>query len=270
MNAPLVRARATRMRPARWTALLLGALVLTGCGTTGAPGSSTGPGTAASTAPSASDSSPATASATPTESGTGSPSPGATGSPTPGSAGPSPSSSLPSTTGGATPDSTAAPASCAQPTPVRVEKAVAAPRRTTEVVSVVSDGKSLTSGTREQSDFAVPTLVSPEGASVTDAAAVQKVASIVAATGKNRLLLRRPDSPDATADASRKPFDTPGTYVLYNASSPLSGDVVVQCDGQEQRWTFTAEADPTSGQVNCAVEPPKTNALARQVYGSNC
>lgn len=268
MNAPPVGARPSRTRPARWAALLLGAALLTGCGTTGAAS----PSTAASTAPTESDSSPATASpsSTSTESGTGSPSPGATGSATPESAGPSPSSSLPSTTGGVTPDQTAAPASCAQPTPVRVEKAVAAPRRTTEVVSVVSDGKSLTSGTREQTDFAVPTLVSPEGGSVTDAAAVQKVASIVAATGKNRLLVRRPDSPDATADASRKPFDAPGTYVLYNASSPLSGDVVVQCDGQEQRWTFTAEADPTSGQVNCAVEPPKTNALARQVYGSNC
>jgi len=263
MNAPPVRAQPSRKPPAlRWAALLLGAVVLTSCGTAGVAGPST--------APSASDNSPDTASASPTESGSASPSADATGSATPESPGPSPSTSASSTNGVVTPDPTAAPASCSQPTPIRVEKAVAAPRRTTEIVSVVSDGKTLTSGTREQTDFAVPTLVSPDGGSMTDAAAVQKVASLVAATGKNRLLLRRPESPDATADASRKPFDAPGTYVLYNASSTLTGDVVVQCNGQEQRWTFSAEADPASGQVNCAVEPPKTNAIARQVYGSNC
>ena len=45
----------------------------------------------------------------------------------------------------------------------------------------------------------------------------------------------------------------------------------VDCSGQEQRWRFTAEADNNrSASINCAVEPPKGNAVARQVYGSFC
>ena len=35
-------------------------------------------------------------------------------------------------------------------------------------------------------------------------------------------------------------------------------------------WTFVSEADPSSGQVNCAVEPPRTNALARVLFQNNC
>ena len=58
--------------------------------------------------------------------------------------------------------------------------------------------------------------------------------------------------------------------MLYNASGLLGADVIVECSGQEQRWRFTAEADPTTGTINCAVEPPKGNAVARQVYGSFC
>ena len=33
---------------------------------------------------------------------------------------------------------------------------------------------------------------------------------------------------------------------------------------------FVSEADPSSGQVNCAVEPSRSNALARLLYQNNC
>ena len=35
-------------------------------------------------------------------------------------------------------------------------------------------------------------------------------------------------------------------------------------------WTFVSEADPSTGQVNCAVEPPRSNALARLLFQNNC
>jgi hypothetical protein len=47
-------------------------------------------------------------------------------------------------------------------------------------------------------------------------------------------------------------------------------DVVVQCGGAEQIWNFVSEADPSNGQVNCAIEPPKGNSLARLIYQNNC
>jgi hypothetical protein len=153
---------------------------------------------------------------------------------------------------------------------VRVERVDATPRRTTEVVTVVSDGKSVTPGTREQSDFVLPTLQPPDGSSLSDVPTVTKAATAVAAGGKGRVLLSRPAPPDADASPSQKPFNAPGTYVLYNASSPLTATLVVSCDGQEQRWLLLGETGATEGQVNCAVEPSKSNALARQVYASNC
>ena len=51
-----------------------------------------------------------------------------------------------------------APASCPTVNPVRVTRADVGPRRATEVVTVISDGTNLTSGTREQSDFLTPAL----------------------------------------------------------------------------------------------------------------
>jgi hypothetical protein len=155
-------------------------------------------------------------------------------------------------------------------TVVRVEKVHADPSRTTEVVSVVSDGKNLTSGTREQTDFRAPVLESPDGIQVSDEATIKRVAGLIAAVGKNRLLLKRPDGPDAAADPDKRPFNAPGTYVLFNASSPLDAQVVVQCAGQEQRWSFKGESNPSVGQVNCAVEPSKANATARLVFTDNC
>ena len=58
--------------------------------------------------------------------------------------------------------------------------------------------------------------------------------------------------------------------MVYNASSQLTADVVVQCAGTELIWTFISEADPSTGQVNCAIEPAKSNALARLIYQNNC
>ena len=187
----------------------------------------------------------------------------------------SPGTASPSTTSsdtaspGTTPSATVMPATCTSVTPVRVARVDTDPRRTTEVVSVVSDGRNLTSGTREQSDFMTPVLTSPDQTAVTDEATIRKIAALIAAQ-KHRVLLVRPDAPDANLNVSKKPFSAPGTYVIYNASSQLTADVVVQCSGQEQTWTLLAEADPSVGQVNCAVEPSRSNALARQVYQNNC
>jgi hypothetical protein len=150
-----------------------------------------------------------------------------------------------------------------------VTRAEVSPRRATEVVAVVSDGTSLTSGTREQIDFLTPALSAPDGTTITDDATFAKITRLVAAQ-KHRVLLTRPDPPDVNASTSRKPFSAPGTYVIYNASSQLVADVVVQCTGTEQIWSFVSEADPSSGQVNCAIEPSRSNALARLLYQNNC
>src|SRR5918998_950755 len=236
--------------------LLASALVLTGCG--GGRGGGNTP-TPINTIGSVS--------ASPSLNGSASP-----GSATPGTAGPAATTpvSTPALSPGATPSpATVAPASCPTVNPVRVTRADAGPRRATEVVTVISDGTNLTSGTREQTDFLTPALSAPDGTTISDEATFRKIASLVAGQ-KHRVLLTRPEPPDANASASRKPFSAPGTYVLYNASSQLVADVVVQCSGAELIWTFVSEADPSSGQVNCAVEPPRTNALARVLFQNNC
>ena len=84
------------------------------------------------------------------------------------------------------------------------------------------------------------------------------------------MLTTRPESPDARADVSRRPFEAPGTYALYNASGLLTAQVSVLCSGQEQTWQLEAEANPVNGTINCAVEPPRSNALARSVYQTSC
>jgi hypothetical protein len=137
------------------------------------------------------------------------------------------------------------------------------------VVTVISDGTNLTSGTREQTDFVTPALTAPDGTTITDEATLGRIATLVAGQ-RHRVLLSRPDPPDAAASIGRKPFSSPGTYVVYNASSPLAADVVVQCSGAELIWSFVAEADPSTGQVNCAVEPPRSNALARVLFENHC
>ena len=198
-------------------------------------------------------------------------SPSGSGTASPGTASPSSTSSDTASpaTPGATPSAIAVPASCTSVTPVRVARVDIGPRRTTEVVTVVSDGRNLTSGTREQSDFLTPTLTGPDQTAVTDEPTIRKIAALIAAQ-KRRVLLIRPEAPDTSLNVSKKPFSSPGTYVIYNASSQLTADVVVQCSGQDQTWAFLAEADPSVGQVNCTVEPSRSNALARQLYQNNC
>ena len=191
------------------------------------------------------------------------------GTVSPGTASPTSGGTASPATPGATPSATVLPASCTSVTPIRVARVDTDPRRTTEVVTVVSDGRNLTSGTREQSDFLTPVLTSPDQTAVTDEPTIRKIAALITAQ-KHRVLLVRPDAPDASANASKKPFSAPGTYVIYNASSQLTADVVVQCSGQDQTWTFLAEADPSTGQVNCTVEPSRSNALARQIFQNNC
>ena len=236
--------------------LLASALVLTGCG--GGRGGGNVP-TPNNTIGSASVSPSLNGSASPGSATPGMASPGA---PTPGS--------TPTLSPGATPPpATVAPASCPTVNPVRVTRADVGSRRATEVVTVISDGTNLTSGTREQTDFLTPALSAPDGTTISDEATFRKIASLVAGQ-KHRVLLTRPEPPDANASASRKPFSAPGTYVLYNASSQLVADVVVQCSGAELIWSFVSEADPSSGQVNCAVEPSRSNALARLIYQNNC
>lgn len=254
--------------------LLAGALVLAGCGGALGGGTSTpsatlpgDPGGPASSAPldSASPSitgAPGTATPGGSEAPGGTATPGASSSPVPTPIGtPAPTAGLP--------PATVNPASCPTVNPVRVTRADTAPRRATEVVAVISDGTNLTSGTREQTDFLTPALTAPDGTTITDEATFAKIATLVAGQ-KHRVLLTRPDAPDAGASTSRKPFSSPGTYVVFNASSQLVADVVVQCAGSELIWSFVSEADPSSGQVNCAVEPSRSNALARLLFQNNC
>jgi len=241
--------------------LLAGALLLAGCTVGG------------SRTPTAETTTIGTGSATPA--GSASPSVGGTAGAngTPGTATPNgsatPAGTAAPTPGGTLPPATVAPSSCPTVNPIRVNRAETGPRRATEVVTVISDGTNLTSGTREQSDFLTPVLTAPDGTTITDGATFDKIAALVAGQ-RHRVLLTRPEPPDATASTSRKPFSSPGTYVVYNASSQLVADVVVQCSGAELIWTFVSEADPSSGQVNCAVEPPRSNALARVLFQNNC
>jgi hypothetical protein len=243
--------------------LLAGLLVLAGCAG-GAGGGLRTPTAEPSGA--GSESATSAGSASPSADGSASPTAGGSATP-PGS--PTPGSTPAGTPGGASPSATVAPSSCPTVNPIRVNRAETGPRRATEVVGLISDGTNLTSGTREQTDFLTPSLSAPDGTTITDDATFRKIATLVAGQ-RHRVLLTRPEPPDATASTSRKPFSSPGTYVVYNASSQLVADVVVQCSGAELIWTFVSEADPSSGQVNCAVEPPRTNALARVLFQNNC
>ena len=201
---------------------------------------------------------------------TGSPSESVTGSPLAPSESGSPATPTGSPGGSGAPSGSVAPVNCTEVTPVRVEKVSAEPRRTLEVVTLVSDGRNLTPGTREQSDFLTPVLIAPDGSQNTDEATMQKIATLIASSSRNRVLLARPNAPDQNAQAAKPPYNTPGTYVAYSSSATLNADIVVNCSGSEQRWQFRAESDQTLGVVNCAVEPPRSNGVARQVYSANC
>ena len=251
------------MKPARRRlalTLLAGTLVLAGCAGGGSRTPTAGPDATGSSSASPDGS------ASPSVDGSASPSTTANGSTTPGS---TPSGTAAATPGGTAPAATVAPSPCPTVDPIRVNRAETGPRRATEVVVVISDGTNLTSGTREQTDFLTPVLTAPDGTTITDEATFRKIATLVAGQ-RHRVLLTRPEPPDATASAGRKPFSSPGTYVVYNAASQLVADVVVQCSGAELIYRFVSEADPSSGQVNCAIEPPRRNPLARVLFQNNC
>ncbi|MFT4164207.1 MAG: hypothetical protein QM650_03095 [Microlunatus sp.] len=257
-------------RPMRLASVLVTALfvpasfALASCAREESPISPASPG-ASATDPTPADSASPDLSASPDSAGSATPDPSASpgDSATPGASGTS--------SPGLSEDATVAPVSCSSVTPIRVEKSTVEPRRTTEVVTVVSDGRGLTPGTREQTDFTSPGLVAPDGTTtVDDEATLAKIAELIEKSSKHNVLLTRPDAPDAGIDADKRPFNTTGTFVLYRASGLLAADVVVDCSNQEQRWRFTSEANPILGTVNCAVEPPRSNAMARQVYGAFC
>ena len=260
-----------RRRPGRWVPVVgvlvvTAAVALAGCGRIEPPMNPTTPTANASNVP---------ATASPGQRGSPSVSPG--GTPSPGGGAAPGGSVSPGTSG--TPTGSVAPVSCTSVTPIRIERSSVEPRRTTEVVTLVSDGRNLTPGTREQSAFEEPVLTAPDSVTtITDEATLAKIADLIEGSSRNTVLLTRPDPPDTGTDANRRPFNATGTYVTYNASGLLSADVIVDCSadgpagagGQEQRWRFTSEADPTTGTINCAVEPTRSNAVARQVYGGFC
>jgi hypothetical protein len=261
---PTSASQRVRRWPALWlvSSTMIAGLALGGCSLFQAPGGTPSPGVPTETGSPTVTGSPLEPSGSPTV--TGSPlEPSESGSPTVTGSPLAPS-------GSPTPTGSVAPVSCTEVTPVRVEKVTAEPRRTLEVVTLVSDGRNLTPGTREQTDFLTPSLIAPDGSQNTDQATLQKIASLIAASSRNRVLLTRPDPPDQDADASKRPYNAPGTYVAFSASATLNADVIVNCSGQEQRWQFRAEGDQTIGVVNCAVEPPRSNGVARQVFASNC
>lgn len=265
--------------------LLAAGPLLAGCGTGGVPSDARTPagrGTAATDSPFAStppastpsastpSASPLPSSPLPSSAASDSTTIGGSPSPTDRADGSSPSEPEASTSPPTDTPASGSLAGCAGATVTRVAQVEVQPRRTTEVVTVVSDGRTLTSGTRTQTEFVAPSLQNESGAELSDPALVTRAVSLVAADGKSRVLVRRPPAPDTGLSANRRPFGSPGTYVLFNASARLRATVLASCDGQEQRWSLAAEAEPASGQLNCAVEPAKTDALAHAVYLGNC
>lgn len=213
--------------------------------------------------------SPATASATST-----SPSPSPSDSPgtaSPGTASPGPASpgSATASPGAASPGSSGIQVTCTSVTVTGLGRTSIGPLRTTDIATVVSDGRNLTPGTRQQTDFTAPVLTSPAGGTISDPGTVQQVVNLLLGQ-KHRVLLERPPSPDESTDPTKRPFSSPGTYAVYNASSIVTAQAAVQCAGQQQTWLFTAESDPATGSINCAVEPSRSSALARSVFAQSC
>jgi len=257
----MTRGRASgRSRVRRLAGLLpvgLGALALVACSPTGSADPLT---TASPTATATSE--PSTAS--PSPSGSASPGTASPGTASPGTA--SPGTASPGT---ASPSSSGVQVTCAAVIVTGLGRTSVGPLRTTDIATVVSDGRNLTPGTRQQTDFVAPVLTAPGGATISDPGTVQQVANLLVGQ-KHRVLLERPAAPDEGTDPTKRPFSSPGTYALYNASSLITTEAAVQCGGQQQTWIFTAEGDPATGQINCAVEPARSAALPRSVFAQSC
>ena len=235
----------------------LGALALAGCSS---PGNANPLATAEPTA------SATTASASPSPSDSASPATASPGTASPGTASPGTATASPGT---ASPSSSGVQVTCTSVTVTGLGRTTIGPLRTTDIATLVSDGRNLTPGTRQQTDFTTPVLTAPGGGTITDAGTVQQVANLLVGQ-KHRVLVERPPAPDEGTDPTKRPFSSPGTYAVYNASSLVTTEATVQCAGQQQTWVFTAESDPATGQINCAVEPARSAALARSVFAQSC
>ena len=275
----MTRGRTRRRVPARHAlglaaTVLVATTALGGCsGSTGGLGSASSSPSATSspTEPSASPSPTDTASPGTASPVSGSPSPEASGTGSPGTASPGATATPIGTVvpGSPSPSSSGVQVTCVSVTVTGLGRTSVGPLRTTDVATVVSDGRNVTPGTRQQTDFAPPVLTAPGGGTISDAGTIQQVTNLLVGQ-KHRVLTERPPAPDESIDPTKRPYSSPGTYAVYNASSLLSSEAVVQCAGQQQTWIFTAEGDPTTGQINCAVEPTRSNALARSVFAQSC
>lgn len=167
-----VRGRAGRALPWRPVAAALTAVLLlapAGCSRDSPSGNPT-PEPAGQSGP-ATDRSPTGPTAEPTA-GSGSPTATPTGSGTP------------TATPGAT--ESAPPATCTSVLPRRVGKITVQPARITEVVTLVSDGRSLTAGSSEQSEFVTPVLTGPDGTRIEDPNTAAVVADLIADGSRHR------------------------------------------------------------------------------------
>lgn len=252
----MTRGKASGRAVARLLPLvLLGVLALVGCSSAG------GANPLATASPSATP-----PSSSPSPSDSASPATASPGTASPGTASPGSGTASPGT---ASPSSSGVQVTCASVTVTGLGRTSVGPLRTTDIATVVSDGRNLTPGTRQQTDFTTPVLTAPGGGTITDTGTVQQVANLLVGQ-KHRILAERPAAPDEGTDPTKRPFSSPGTYAVYNASSLITTEAVVQCAGQQQTWSFTAEGDPATGQINCAVEPARSAALARSVFAQSC
>ena len=260
MKRGRTRGRASVRRVPGLVAAGLGALALVGCSS---PGNANPLATAEPTA------SATTASASPSPSDSASPATPSPGTASPGTASPASPGSGTASPGTASPSSSGVQVTCTSVTVTGLGRTTIGPLRTTDIATVVSDGRNLTPGTRQQTDFTTPVLTAPGGGTITDLGTVQQVANLLVGQ-KHRVLVERPSAPDEGTDPTKRPFSSPGTYAVYNASSLVTTEATVQCAGQQQTWVFSAESDPATGQINCAVEPARSAALARSVFAQSC
>ena len=131
---------------------LVVALVLAGCSSAGGgPLATTSPtGVPAPTSPSPTD---------PASPGTASPGTASPGTASPGTA--SPTTAGPSGATTASPGSSGVQVTCASVTVTGRGRTSVGPLRTTDIATVVTDGRNLTPGTRQQTDFTTPVLTAP-------------------------------------------------------------------------------------------------------------
>ena len=93
------------------------------------------------------------------------------------------------------------------------------PLRTTDVATVVSDGRNLTPA-RGSRPTSRPRCSPPRAAGRSPTpATVQQVANLLVGQ-KHRVLLERPAAPDEGTDPTKRPFSSPGTYARLQRLEP--------------------------------------------------